>query len=100
VQERPLVLATEILVYSAAEIEYAESLRWYADRSLSAAVDFDREFDRALTSILAGPARFPYCDGRHQFYLMQKVPFRIVFRQTDSTIHIVAVAHTSRKPNY
>ncbi|MDB4766493.1 hypothetical protein OAG71_02265 [bacterium] len=39
---------TNVIICSAAEIDYTESLTWYAERSLDAANDFDAEFDRAL----------------------------------------------------
>ncbi len=90
----------KIRVYSRAEAEYTESLSWYAERSIRVAGEFDHEFDIALAKISADPMRFPYCDARHQFYLMQKFPFKIIFRQVSSEIHVVAVAHTSRRPNY
>ena len=43
---------------SAAEIDYTESLTWYAERSIDIAHDFDAEFDRALSQILSDPERF------------------------------------------
>jgi len=100
VQGRLPDLKTKILVYSTAEEEYTESLSWYAERSIHAATEFDREFDLALAKISTNPERFPRCDARHQFYLMQKFPFQIIYRHLNSEIHVVAVAHTSRKPNY
>ena len=47
-----------IIVCSAAEVDYTESLCWYAERSVDAANDFDTEFDRALTHIAADPEHF------------------------------------------
>lgn len=100
VQGRLLDLKTKILVYSSAEQEYTDSLSWYAERSVQAAIEFDREFDLSLSKISSNPERFPHCDARHQFYLMQKFPFQIIYRHLNSEIHVVAVAHTSRKPGY
>ncbi len=96
----PRDLKTKISIYSIAEQEYTESLSWYAERSIDTAREFDREFDLALTTISSNPERFPHCDERHQFYLMQKFPFQIIYRQVTSEVHVVAVAHTARKPNY
>jgi len=93
-------LKTKIVVYSLAEEEFSECLSWYAERSMQAAADFDREFDAALATISSNPERFPNCDTRHQFYLMRIFPIQIIFRHLDTEIHIVAVAHTSRKPKY
>ncbi|MCA9214376.1 MAG: type II toxin-antitoxin system RelE/ParE family toxin [Planctomycetales bacterium] len=91
---------TRVVVCSAAEGEYTHSLRWYADRSPAAADAFDNEFDRALSEISANPSRFPHCDSEHQFYLMKRYPFRIIYRVGESEVLIIAVAHTSRDPEY
>lgn len=93
-------LETKLVLYLSAEDEFSESLSWYAERSIQAAADFDREFDAALATISSDPERFPYFDTRHQYYLMKKYPFQIIYRNLDTEIHIVAVAHTSRRPNY
>ena len=97
---RPLDLKTKVVIYSNAELEYTESLCWYAMRSAKAAIDFDAEFDAAIRAILDDPQSFPFCDDRHQFYLLRSFPFQIVFRCLSEEINVVAVAHTSRKPNY
>lgn len=67
---RLLDLKTKAVIYSSAEWEYTESLCWYVERSVKAANDFDAEFDAAIRTILDNPQRFPFCDDRHQFYLM------------------------------
>ena len=99
-QGRLLDLKTKVVIYSSAERDYIESLCWYATRSANAASDFDVEFDTAIRTIADDAQRFPFCDDRHQFYLMRSFPFQIIFRCLNGEIHIVAVAHTSRKPNY
>ena len=40
---------TDVIVCSAAEVDYTEALTWYAKRSVDVANDFGAEFDRALT---------------------------------------------------
>ena len=89
-----------VIVCSAAEIDYTESLTWYAERSVDAANDFDEEFDRAINQIADDPERFPMCDGRHRYFVLRRFPFRIVYRILGSDIVIVAVAHSSRSPDY
>jgi plasmid stabilization system protein ParE len=90
----------EIVVSSAAELEYAEALRWYTERSVQAAERFEAEFGSALDAIAADPNRFPMCDARHRYLLMDHYPFQIVFREFGSGIAIVAVAHAKRRPGY
>jgi plasmid stabilization system protein ParE len=91
----------ELLITSGAEQDYAESLRWYAERGKAAAEGFEAEFERALDAIAAGPETYPCCDDRHHFYLLRRYPFQIIYRATsDVEWLIVAVAHTKRRPGY
>lgn len=89
-----------IIVCSAAEVDYTESLTWYAEHSNDAANDFDAEFDRALKQIAETPERFPLCDSRHRYFLLRRFPFRSIYRAVHDEIVVIAVAHSSRSPNY
>ncbi|APZ94560.1 type II toxin-antitoxin system RelE/ParE family toxin [Fuerstiella marisgermanici] len=89
-----------IVLCSAAEIDYTESLTWYAEHSTDAANDFDAEFDRALAQIVADPHRFPMCDARHHYFLLRRYPFRIIYRTVQKDIVVIALAHSSRAPDY
>ena len=82
----------ELLISSAAELDYAEALNWYADRDVHAAEGFDAEFDRAIQSIVEDPGRFPQCDERHHFYLMRRFPYQLIFRKATDHWVIIAVA--------
>ncbi len=91
----------EVLIADAAEKEYADSLKWYAERSRRAAAGFEAEFERALSSIAAHPEWYPVCDDRHRFFLLKRYPYQIIYRSISShRLLIVAVAHTSRRPGY
>lgn len=89
-----------VIICSAAEFDYTESLKWYAERSIEAAEDFDAEFDRAITQIAGDPECFPICDSRHRYFLLRRFPFRIIYRIVASEVLVIAVAHGSRSPNY
>jgi len=54
---------TKVIICSAAEVDYTESLKWHAERSTEAANDFDSEFNRAISQIAAGH----YCLLRLEF---------------------------------
>jgi len=90
----------DIIVSSAAEVDYTESLCWYAERDIDAANSFDAEFDHALTEIAADPERFPNCDSRHRYFLLRRFPFRIIYRIVRQDVVVIAVAHASRSPDY
>lgn len=91
---------TNVIICSAAEIDYTESLTWYAERSVDVANDFDAEFDRAMSQIATDPERFPLCDSRHRYYFLRRFPFRIIYRVVRDEILVIAVAHGSRSPDY
>lgn len=60
-----------LLIAEAAEEEYSESLKWYAEGSLRTAERFDAAFGQALDAIAAHPERYPLCDDRHRFYRLK-----------------------------
>ena len=73
-----LGLMTNVTVCSAAEVDYTESLCWYAEHSTDTANSFEQEFDEAILQIANAPDRYPKCDERHRFYLMRRFPFQII----------------------
>ena len=91
---------TKVILTSSAEVDFTESLCWYAERSIQAARDFDSEFDKALEQIASNPERFPFCDSKHRYYLMRRFPFQIIYRIVDDDIVVIAVAHASRSPDF
>ena len=92
---------SKVLLAAGAEADYAESLGWYAERSIGAAAGFEAEVSRALEAIAADPERFPRCDDRHRYYLLRRYPFQIIYRRlSEESLLVVAVAHGSRRPRY
>jgi len=87
-------------VISAAEWDFTEALRWCAERSQRAAEGFDAEFDKALETIRANPNRFPRCDERHRFYLLDRYPYQVIYREESGEVVVIAVAHAKRSPQY
>jgi len=80
--------------------DFDESFEWYADRSPIAAARFTGAIDAAVKKISGGSSILPYVDQRHQECPVKRFPFRVVFRQDDSQILIVAIAHTKRRRNF
>ncbi|WDQ15028.1 type II toxin-antitoxin system RelE/ParE family toxin [Rhodopirellula sp. P2] len=89
-----------VIICWAAEVDFIESLKLYAERSIETANDFDAEFDRAISQSAADPERFLMCDARHRYLLLRRFPFRIIYRIANSDILAIAVAHGSRSPDY
>lgn len=91
---------TEVIVSSAAESDFTESLCWYAERDILAANDFEQEFQRVITELQTDPESYPLYDDPYRFILMRKFPFRVIFRMDENSVIVMAVAHASRSPDY
>jgi len=89
-----------IRMCSPAAADFTESMCWYAERDPELAQEFESEFDGALRRIVDSPDRFPAFDDRHHYLQMQKFPFLIIYRRQGETVTIIAVAHTSRAPDF
>ena len=83
---------------AAAELEAA--FAWYEARSRKVADQYLAELDRAITVILESPGSWERVIGAWRRYPLRRFPFLIFFRETNSGIEIVAVAHGRRSPGY
>ncbi len=83
-----------------AEREYLSSLSWYRERSLDAALDFEGEFQRAISAIANAPQRWPTHLLGCRRYVLHQFPFSIVYVVRDGEVLILAVAHGHRRPGY
>lgn len=90
----------ELLLTSAAELDYTEALCWYTSRSPEAAERFESVIDDALTAIASDPERFPRCDEQHRYYFLDRFPFQIIYRIQEPQVWVVAIAHTSRSDTF
>lgn len=83
-----------------AEQEYLTSLEWYRERSLTAALNFEEEFQRAITQIEEAPERWPRYFRVCKRFVLHQYPFSIVYRAFPSRVVVLAVAHGHRRPGY
>ena len=81
-----------------AEVE--EAFDWYADRSIEAAERFRAELNLGIQAIRREPNRWPRYIGQTRRFRLKDFPYLIVFRPTENSIEVLAVAHTSRSPGY
>ena len=83
-----------------AEQEYLEALAWYRERSPTAAISFERAFDRAIRTIRDAPHRWPlYLSGCRR-YTLHQFPFIVVYATLTSHAVVLAIAHGHRRPGY
>jgi toxin ParE1/3/4 len=87
--------------HEAAAADYDAAYDWYLKRSLEVALKFDAEVDRALAQIGQAPQRWAAGPHSTRRLLLRQFPFTLIYReQLSGDIQIMAVAHTSRKPEY
>ncbi|MCB1037349.1 MAG: type II toxin-antitoxin system RelE/ParE family toxin [Acidobacteria bacterium] len=86
--------------FPAAGLELEEAFEWYLERSLKAAEEFLLEIDRALAVIAAAPRIWPQFEAGTRRFVLRQFPYSIIFREADSAIEVVAVAHHKRRPRY
>jgi toxin ParE1/3/4 len=83
-----------------AQQEYLAALGWYGERSLDAALNFERAIDRAVGRIRDAPQRWPIYFRDFRKYTLRQFPFSIVYQDFSSEILILALAHGWRQPGY
>ena len=87
--------------HEAAGLDYDAAFDWYVQRSPDAALRFAAEVDRALAQILEAPQRWAVAPFRTRRFLLRQFPFTLIYRERNSgDVQILAVAHTSRRPEY
>jgi plasmid stabilization system protein ParE len=80
--------------------DFDEAFDWYASRSGIAAVRFTDAIDASLLRISQNARMIAFVDDIHQGCPVKRFPFRIIFRELEDQILIVAIAHAKRRPNY
>ncbi|MDX2348378.1 MAG: type II toxin-antitoxin system RelE/ParE family toxin [Nitrospirota bacterium] len=81
-----------------AELEQTKS--WYNQQAERLGEAFFQEVQLAISRIQHTPQTWPvYTHGTRRF-LLHRFPFGIVYQHTAIKIHILAVMHLKRKPDY
>jgi toxin ParE1/3/4 len=94
-------MAAKLLeIHPAALEETKSAVYWYYERSEPAAHNFAAELDRAVELILQAPDRWPQGDLGTRRFVLQRFPYVIVYRERETDVQILAVAHGNRRPLY
>ena len=89
----------------AAEEELRAIVAWYETQKQGLGAQFLAEVGRLLDLILRHPGLgSPVPQVRTAYdvrrILFRRFPYFVVYRERSEDIHIIAIAHTSRKPGY
>ena len=73
---------------------------WYAAQSKNAANRFQDELIRAITIIQEEPRRWPEYILGTRVYQLRRFPYLVIYRENNSSLEILAIAHGHRKEGY
>jgi len=90
----------KLVFHEAARREQREAVLWYRQESRELGARFTSERLAILKRIASAPQHFPYIDQHSQRALLKVFPYKIIFVRFPHFIAILAVAHTSRHPDY
>lgn len=88
----------EVLDEASEEVDAAT--RWYARQSALAAAGFSRAYDYALSQIELLPRAWPPYRWNTRRFLLHRYPYHVVYWEEPHRVVVIAVAHTSRRPDY
>jgi plasmid stabilization system protein ParE len=83
-----------------AELEILEAVTFYKERAGNIAAVFFAEFSKAREEIATFPEFWKPVGGGYRRKLLERYPYGIIYRIDGQEILIVALAHTSRQPEY
>jgi len=87
-------------IHPAALAELKSAVAWYYARNQTAALNFIAELDRAMILVTASPARWPSGEFGSRKFVMRRFPFAIVYREKETVVQVLAIAHGHRRPGY
>ena len=88
-------------IYSPSRLDLLEGLNYYEEHQPGLAADFYKELAHAELDVIEAPEfGYPLGKGYRRKHL-RRYPYSLVYRiEGEDLILVVAVAHSSRKPNY
>jgi plasmid stabilization system protein ParE len=89
-----------VQIHPAAWEELEAADEWYAQRSNRAVDEFLNDLRRAIQQMSDHLEQLPQFEFGTRRVVLRKFPYRLVFRETQSSVEIVAVAHGRRRPGY
>jgi len=87
-------------IHPAADAEFAEAVRYYAEVDPQLGVRFYREIERLIQAVCDQPHRFLQFSPPASRILSREFPYSVVYLEQPDRVWIVAAMHAKRKPGY
>jgi hypothetical protein len=91
---KPLILHCE------ANVELTAAAKYYQCQSPELARDFLHAYRSAQDAVQAQPDRFSFLSDPVRKCRIAGFPYRIIYEELPDCIHVLALAHDSRDPDY
>jgi plasmid stabilization system protein ParE len=88
----------KIVIRLRAKADMREARRWYERQRADLGAQFTAAVEATLGDILAIPQRFPEVCPGYRRALLDRFPYKVIFREVGQRIVVVAVYHNSRDP--
>ena len=83
-----------------AEAEFLAAVGYYAEKAGGLGARFNQEIRRLVAEIEAAPRRHgPWRHGTRR-HRARRFPYLVIFAERPDRLHVVAVAHVKRHPDY
>ncbi len=87
--------------HPAAEAEHLEQITFYESRRQGLGARYRDHFVKTMENVCAAANRYPIEHAPDiRRVRLQPFPLTIIFRERDTTIQVLAVAHYRRQPSY
>jgi toxin ParE1/3/4 len=86
-------------IHEEAEREFIEGAEFIAEDNYSASEEFIDEIEKGLREIEAYPFRYPRYAKHYRVKVIAKFRYSIFYRIRGEDVYVLAIYHTSRKPN-
>ena len=82
--------------------EFTEAVRWYEGKRVGLGGEFYDAVVYTVGLVREHPEIGVTVDGPHPYrqFLVDGFPYRLIYRERDDDLYIVAIAHASRRPGY
>jgi hypothetical protein len=96
----PGEIPVKVVVSLGAQIELAEAMQWWTERSLERGMAFHSAYCQIEGRIAEHPEWFPEIEPGIRRALMRRFRYSVFFVVKENQAVIVAVAHQHRRPGY
>src|ERR1019366_4091906 len=92
-------MLVELVIAPEAELDIADAYVWYEGRRAGLGEEFLSSVDACLEGIRRRPEMYPVVHEGYRRSLIRRFPYAVFYEQSEATVTIYAVFHTSRDPD-